>query len=101
RYQCGSLLYQGIPSISTLSRVFQQITARGLAEKLFADFVEACREEGILDGKHVAIDSTAVDVYEKKKPKSNLSKTNATWGSKFDSHGNKITWCGYKIHLAV
>lgn len=101
RYQCGFRLDQGIPSISTLSRVFQQITARGLAEKLFADLVEECREEGILDGKHVAIDSTAVDAYEKKKPKSNLSKKNATWGSKFDSHGNKITWFGYKVHLAV
>ncbi|MCT9925472.1 transposase, partial [Enterococcus faecalis] len=26
---------------------------------------------------------------------------NATWGAKFDTYGNKITWFGYKIHLAV
>ena len=35
-------------------------------------------------------------------PKSRCQDTgNATWGAKLDSFGNKITWFGYKIHLAV
>src|SRR5699024_12218811 len=77
------------------------ITASRLAEKLFDELIEECREEGSLDRKQVASDSSAVNAYEKKNPKSNLSKKDATWGSKFDSHGNKITWFGYKVHLAV
>ncbi|WP_238457756.1 transposase [Desulforamulus ferrireducens] len=50
----------------------------------------------------IAIDSTAIDAYEKKQPKSKSQETgNATWGAKYDTFRNKITWFGYKIHLAV
>lgn len=102
RYQCGFPLDQPAPSISTLSRTFQQITEKEIAEKLFYDLVKQCRAEGIISGATVAIDSTAIDAYEKKQPKSRSQGTgNATWGAKFDSFGNKITWFGYKIHLAV
>lgn len=55
-----------------------------------------------MDGQHVAIDSAAIDAYEKKQPKSRSTHTgNANWGAKFDSFGNKLTWFGYKMHLAV
>ncbi len=46
--------------------------------------------------------TTAIDAYEKKQPKSRCQGTgNASWGAKLDSFGNKITWFGYKLHLAV
>lgn len=102
RYQCGFSILQDAPSVATFSRVFKQITEKGLAEQLFYDLVQQCRKEEIINGSKIAIDSTAIKAYEKKEPKSKSKHTgNATWGAKFDSFGNKITWFGYKIHLAV
>jgi len=102
RYQCGFRLDEPAPSIATLSRVFAAITKQGLAKALFIDLVSQCRETGVIDGSHLAIDSTAISAYEKKQPKSRSQETgNANWGAKYDTFGNKLTWFGYKIHLAV
>ncbi|GMA61000.1 hypothetical protein GCM10025859_14400 [Alicyclobacillus fastidiosus] len=102
RYQCGFRLDEPAPSIPTLSRVFAAITEQGLAMELFIDLVIQCREAGVIDGSHLAIDSTAISAYEKKQPKLRSQETgNANWGAKFDTFGNKLTWFGYKIHLAV
>nr|WP_240503464.1 transposase [Natranaerobius trueperi] len=101
RYCCGFGISDEIPSVSTFSRVFAKITEKGLMEQLFYDLVGACYQEGIIDGTTITIDSTTIDAYEKKQPKSKQSSTNANWGAKFDSFKNKITWFGYKSHLAV
>jgi transposase, IS5 family len=102
RYQCGLRLDRPAPSISTLSRVFGEITKKDLARQLFEDLVTTCQRKGIIDGSHVAIDSAAIHAYEKKQPKSRSEQTgNANWGAKFDSFGNKVKWFGYKLHLAV
>lgn len=52
-------------------------------------------------GDTIALDSTAIDAYEKKISKSKLDSVNATWEAKFDSFKNKLCGFGYKIHLAV
>ncbi|MFR9710530.1 transposase [Paenibacillus sp. MB22_1] len=102
RYQCGLRLDREAPSISTLSRVFSELTRKDLAKRLFEDLVTRCQQEGIIEGSNVAIDSAALRAYEKKQPKRKSEQTgNANWGAKIDSFGNKITWFGYKIHLAV
>ena len=102
RYQCGLSLEREAPSISTLSRVFKEITEKNLAKRLFEDLVKQCLQEGIIDGDYVAIDSAAIHAYEKKQPKRKSQLTgHANWGAKFDSFGNKMTWFGYKLHLAV
>ena len=102
RYQCGFRLTESAPSIATLSRVFKAVVEKNLAKALFVDLVSQCKEAGILDGSHLAIDSTAIGAYEKKQPKSRSQQTgNANWGAKYDTFGNKLTWFGYKIHLAV
>lgn len=102
RYQCGLRLDLPAPSISTLSRVFAELTRKGLAKQLFEDLVTQCQEAGIIDGTHVAIDSAAIHAYEKKEPKRKSELTgNANWGAKFDTFGNKVKWFGYKLHLAV
>lgn len=69
RYQCGLRLDIPAPSISTLSRVFAELTRKNLAQQLFEDLVAQCQEAGIMDGTHVAIDSAAIHAYEKKEPK--------------------------------
>ncbi|MEK4874077.1 transposase [Bacillus sp. FSL W8-0102] len=102
RYQCGLDISRPAPSISTLSRVFSSLTKTGLVKRIFQDLVQLAQEEGVIDGKHQAIDSAAIDAYEKKQPKKRSEQTgNANWGAKFDSFGNKITWFGYKMHLSV
>jgi len=102
RYQCGFRLDEPAPSIATFSRVFGSVVDKGLAKELFIDLVSQCKESGIIDGSHLAIDSTAIGAYEKKQPKSRSQETgNANWGAKYDTFGNKLTWFGYKIHLAV
>ncbi|MBP2898874.1 transposase [Escherichia coli] len=102
RYQCGLRLDREAPSIATLSRVFAELTSKGLAKRLFEDLVLQCKQEGIIDGSHVAIDSAAIHAYEKKQPKRTSELAgNANWGAKFDSFGNKVKWFGYKLHLAV
>jgi len=102
RYQCGLRLDREAPSVATLSRVFAELTNKGLAKRLFEDLVLRCKQEGIINGSHVAIDSAAIHAYEKKQPKRKSELTgNANWGAKFDSFGNKVKWFGYKLHLAV
>ena len=102
RYQCGFRVDEAAPSISTLSRVFTALTEKGLAKALFIDLVSQCREASVIDGTHLAIDSTAISAYEKKQPRLCSQETgNANWGAKYDTFGNKLTWFGYKIHLAV
>ncbi|MCE5173765.1 transposase, partial [Paenibacillus profundus] len=102
RYQCGLSLNRKAPSVATLSRVFAELTKKELAKQLFEELVNRCQQEGILGGNHAAIDSAAIHAYEKKQPKRKSEQTgDANWGAKFDSFGNKMTWFGYKLHLAV
>ncbi|WP_405175624.1 transposase [Paenibacillus sp. FSL H8-0261] len=102
RYQCGLRMDRSAPSIATLSRVFTDLTHKGIAQRLFEDLVAQCQEAGIIDGSHDAIDSAAIHAYEKKEPKRKSELTgNANWGVKLDTFGNKVKWFGYKLHLAV
>lgn len=69
RYQCGLRLDREAPSMVTLSRVFAEMTKKDLARQIFENLVALCKQEGIMDGSHVTIDSTAIHAYEKKQPK--------------------------------
>ncbi|GMA60231.1 hypothetical protein GCM10025859_06710 [Alicyclobacillus fastidiosus] len=64
RYQCGFRLDELAPSIATLSRVFNAVVDKDLAKELFIDLVSQCEDSGIIDGTHLAIDSTAIGAYE-------------------------------------
>jgi transposase, IS5 family len=75
RYQCGLDISRPAPSISTLSRVFSDLTRKGLAKQIFHDLVSIAQDEGIIDGSHQAIDSAAIDAYEKKRPKKRCEHT--------------------------
>ena len=95
----AALISGNCPVNFNLSRVFKAITRK--EGKLFYDLVHQCHEEDIILGDTIALDSTAIDAYEKKISKSKLDSVNATWEAKFDSFKNKLCGFGYKIHLAV
>ena len=103
RYYCGFGIDEEPPSVSTFSRFFQRLTNQRLPERIFRYLVDVCRREGLIVGEKVAIDSSEIDAYEKAVPKSKTIQDDQhpTWGSKLDSHGNQVTWFGYKLHLAV
>lgn len=80
RYQCELPLNREAPSISTLSRVFTELTKKNLAKQLFEDLVKRCQQDSIIDGSHVVIDSSAIHACEKKQPKRKSEQTgNANW----------------------
>nr|WP_238996752.1 hypothetical protein [Paenibacillus pinistramenti] len=57
--------------------------------------MKRCKQDGIIDGSHVAIDSATIHAYEKKQPKKKSNQTgNVNWGAQSDSFDNKITWFG-------
>jgi IS5 family transposase len=109
-----------IPSESTLSRVFADLSERGAGDKAHALLVTThCREELY---EHSAIDASSIAVAEKVVKNKAENKKNLTtadqhnqtlaeimhdlpqhcdYGAKRDSNGNQHVWKGYKLHLVV
>lgn len=109
RFQCGFSLSKPIPSESTFSRLIKKLSAtdetnktKNVLQEIFDNLVERASVMGLIGSECVAIDSSKIDAYEKSKPKKDLQgdKT-ANWGAKRDTHGNQISWFGYKLHMAV
>lgn len=103
RYDCGFSLYGGTPSEATFSRLIQILAEDSTLEQLFNEIVQKALAEGVMDGKHIAIDASKIDAYEKTVPRKKVIQdgTHADWGSKQDTNGNQVTWFGYKLHAAV
>lgn len=109
RFQCGFSLSKSVPSQSTFSRLIQKLAAtdetnktESVMKKIFDNLVKSARDIGLIGSDCIAIDSSKIDAYEKSRPKKDLQgdKT-ANWGAKRDTHGNQISWFGYKAHIAV
>jgi len=75
------------PCLHKIQGILRALLAAPLeAKQLFEDLVKRCQQDGIIDGSHVAIDSSAIHAYEKKQPKRKSEQTgNANWGAKLDS----------------
>jgi transposase, IS5 family len=103
RYDCGFPLYDGIPSTATFCRFIQVISNTSSLQEFFDHLVKKAFEIGVMNGTHVAIDSSKIDAYEKTVARNRVVKDgkHADWGSKQDTNGNQITWFGYKIHAVV
>lgn len=103
RFTCGFPVASQGPSISTFSRLFKAISESDLLEHYFQQLVEQLREQDVIDSDYVAIDATKLESRERPKPKRTIDQDGSQpdWGSKNDSHGNQITWFGWKVHLAV
>jgi hypothetical protein len=63
--------------------------------------VSKAKDLGIIDGSHVAIDSTEINSFERSKPSSKIVKDGISpnWGKKKDTNGNDHKWFGWKLHI--
>lgn len=63
--------------------------------------VSKAKDLGIIDGSHVAIDSTEINSFERSKPSSKIAKDGISpnWGNKKDTNGNDHKWFGWKLHI--
>jgi len=102
-HDCGFHLCDARPSVATFSRFYQRLSQTGALGKLFESLVRQGLEKEIIQADVVAIDASQINAYEKARPKKQLTdeESAATWGAKRDTDGNKITWFGYKLHVAV
>lgn len=109
RHQCGFSLSKSIPSEATFSRLIKKLAAtdevnktNSVLQEIFDNLVKNAKDMGLIDTECIALDSSKIDAYEKARPKKDLQgdKT-ANWGAKRDTHGNQISWFGYKAHIAV
>lgn len=109
RFQCGFSLSDPIPSESTFSRLIKKLATtdetnktKSVLQEIFDNLVKGARDMGLIDSECVAIDSSQIDAYERTRPKKDLKDNkNANWGAKRDTHGNQISWFGYKLHTAI
>ena len=102
-YDCGFRICDSRPSVATFSRFYQRLSKTGALGKLFESLVSQAIDQNIIQADVVAIDASQINAYEKARPKKQLADEDnaATWGAKRDTDGNKITWFGYKRHVAV
>lgn len=96
RYQYGLRLDREAPSIATLSRVFAELTSKGLAKRLSSN---ASKKESSMGVMLQSIVQRFMPT--RKKTKRTKLTCNANWSAKIDSFGNKAKWFGYKLYLAV
>lgn len=101
KYACGFGLMDKTPSESVFSRFQDALADEPALLELFQSLVISAKLGGIIDGSEIAIDSTKVGSYEAAKPKKDLvdDGNHPNWGMKRDTHGNKIRWFGWKIHI--
>ena len=102
-YDCGFRIGDARPSVATFSRFYQRLSQTGALGKLFESLVSQALEQNIAIADVVSIDASQINAYEKARPKKQITDDElaANWGAKRDTHGNQITWFGYKLHLAV
>lgn len=69
---------------------------------MFEKQVEQAQHEQLLSSHSVAIDSSAIEAYEKaQSQKQVMDSSNAQWGVKRAADGKRQSWFGYKLHAAV
>lgn len=103
RYTCGFSVIGKAPSASTYSRFIGELKDLDLLDSLLEDLVKQAKELGIIDGTHIAIDSSKLESYDAATPKSKIEQDGKQpdWGMKKDTDGNNIRWFGWKVHIAT
>lgn len=103
KHDCGFHILDSIPSEATFSRYFSKINEIDALERFYYNLIDKAINMEVIDTTNVAIDASALESYERAKPRKKVDKDNSNtpdWGSKQDSHHNQLTWFGWKIHMA-
>ena len=103
RYVCGFDIIGNLPSEATFSRYYNKLSESTLLENLYLQLLNKAIEMNLIDTEIVSIDSSALESYERAKPRKQVDINNPNtpdWGSKNDSHGNKLKWYGWKVNMA-
>ena len=101
RYACGFGIMDQTPSESVFSRFQDALAEESTLVEMFQNLVITGKQESIIDGSEIAIDSTKLSSYEAAKPKKDLidDGNHPNWGMKRDTNGNNIRWFGWKLHI--
>ena len=91
-----------VPSEDAFSRFYARLAALGEeVDELHATLIRKIRELDPEVGKHIAIDSTAINAWADGN-RSQPADPDASWGCKgHKEKGTSAWWFGYKEHLAV
>jgi len=103
RIACGFKEKGSVPSASTFSRCYRALTDTGILKHIYQDLLEKAQDLDLVEGENIAIDSSKLTAHDSPRPSSSVDKEDpdrADWGAKYDSQKNKITWFGYKLHIA-
>lgn len=102
RILVGIQSVEGVPSEDALSRFYARLAALGGdVDELHESLIRKIRELAPEVGKHVAIDSTAINAWANGN-RSQPADPDASWGCKgHKEKGKSAWWFGYKEHLAV
>jgi len=103
KYACGFDVLGKAPSEATFSRYFAKLNDNGALDELFKELLVKASELKVIQADTVSVDSTKLESYERACPRNQLDENDDTqpdWGAKYDSHHNKITWFGWKLHMA-
>ena len=103
RIACGFKEKGSVPSASTFSRCYKALTETGILDHIYQDLLDKAQDLGMIKGENIALDSSNLAAYDSPRPSSSVDKEDpdrADWGAKYDSNRNKLTWFGYKLHIA-
>lgn len=104
RFTCGFPVASKTCSEASFSRFAKVSRDNSYSlEDILEELVVKAKELGIIDGEHIAIDASKLDSYDASVSKSEIvhDGEHPDWGSKRDTHGNQISWFGWKVHAAV
>lgn len=101
KYACGFGIMDKTPSESVFSRFQDALAEEPILWEMFQNIVLSGKQEGLIEGTDIAIDSTKLDSYEAAKPRKDLidDGNHPNWGMKRDTNGNNIAWFGWKLHI--
>ncbi|WP_083189741.1 transposase [Orenia metallireducens] len=97
RYVCGFDIIGNIPSEANFSRYYNKLVEGTSLENFYLELLNKALKMNLIDIETVSIDSSALESYERAKPRKQIDINNPNtpdWGSKNDCHGNQLKWYG-------
>jgi len=102
-YDCGFALATPVPRLQPSVASINAPVRPGPWGSCWSPRSVKAMEQNPVIADVAAIDASQTNAHEKARPKKQPTDdaVSATWGAKHDTHGNQITWFGYKLHIAA